>query len=145
MNPLEIGCMFWVERDTIAGISAMGVRCGQLGIGGDTQITPEFINQIKADVAAHDFHLITVVASYSGEDYADLPTVQRTVEDAHRGLVFALYDVLFNVAFVAAAALAALLLPADGRSAPVVIGTALALGLGGLWYWSVTPHQDHPR
>ena len=79
LNPLEIGCMFWVERDTIAGIAAMGVRCGQLGIGGDTLINPEFINKIKADVAQHEFHLVTVVASYSGEDYADLPTVQRTV------------------------------------------------------------------
>lgn len=71
--------MFWVERDTIAEIAGMGVCCGQLGIGGDTAITPEFINKIKAEVAEHEFHLITVVASYSGEDYADLPTVQRTV------------------------------------------------------------------
>ncbi len=71
--------MFWVERDTIAGIAAMGVRCGQLGIGGDTAITPKFVEQIKTDVAANDFHILTVVAAYSGEDYADLPTVQRTV------------------------------------------------------------------
>ena len=71
--------MFWVERDTIAGIAAMDVRCGQLGIHGDTPVTPEFIANIKADVATHDFELVTVVAAYSGEDYADLPTVQRTV------------------------------------------------------------------
>src|SRR5262249_49135910 len=38
-------------------------------------------------------------------------TVQRTVDDEHRGLVFALYDVVFNVAFVAAVALAAFVLP----------------------------------
>jgi MFS family permease len=69
-------------------------------------------------------------------------TVQRTVDDAHRGLVFALYDVLFNVAFVAAAALAALLLPPDGRSAGVLVGTAVALSLGGVWYWTVTPRRD---
>lgn len=71
--------MFWVERDTIAEIAAMGVRCGQLGIGGDTVITPGFIDQVKADRANHHFEIITVVAAYSGEDYADLPTVQRTV------------------------------------------------------------------
>ena len=71
--------MFWVERDTIAGIAAMGVRCGQLGIGGDTHITPEWVEKIKADLAAHDFHIVTVLAAYSGEDYADVPTVQRTV------------------------------------------------------------------
>ena len=66
-------------------------------------------------------------------------TVQRTVDDAHRGLVFALYDVLFNVAFVAAAAVAALTLPADGRSDVVLVGTAVALALAGGWYWTVTP------
>jgi MFS family permease len=69
-------------------------------------------------------------------------TVQRTVDDHHRGLVFALYDVLFNVAFVAAAALAALLVPADGRSGGVLIGTSVALALAGLWYWWVTPRRD---
>lgn len=71
--------MFWVERDTIADIAGMGVRCGQLGIGGETKITPAFIEKIKAELAEHDFQIVTVVACYTGEDYADLPTVQRTV------------------------------------------------------------------
>jgi MFS family permease len=66
-------------------------------------------------------------------------TVQRTVEDGHRGLVFALYDVLFNVAFVAAAAVGAAVLPPDGRSAPVLVATAAVLVAGGWWYWWVTP------
>lgn len=48
-------------------------------------------------------------------------TVQATVDDAYRGRVFALYDMLFNVAFVGAAGVAAVLLPADGRSAPLVL------------------------
>ncbi len=46
--------------------------------------------------------------------------VQTGVDDAFRGRVFSLYDVLFNVTFVAAAATAALVLPADGRSVPVL-------------------------
>ncbi len=66
-------------------------------------------------------------------------TVQRTVDDRHRGLVFALYDVLFNVAFVAAAAIAAAALPGSGRSAPVLLCTAAALVAAGTWYWRVTP------
>ncbi|MER6915274.1 MFS transporter [Streptomyces sp. NPDC000594] len=60
--------------------------------------------------------------------------VQTSVDDAYRGRVFSLYDVLFNVAFVGAAGVAALLLPADGRSVPLVVivasiyaGIALAL------------------
>ncbi|MFJ8763377.1 MFS transporter [Streptomyces clavifer] len=50
--------------------------------------------------------------------------VQTSVDDAFRGRVFSLYDVLFNVAFVAAAAASALALPADGRSAAVVLTLA---------------------
>ncbi|MFG2528580.1 MFS transporter [Streptomyces sp. NPDC048516] len=42
--------------------------------------------------------------------------VQSTVDDGFRGRIFAIYDVLFNAAFVGAAAVAALMLPADGRS-----------------------------
>ncbi|AJT65785.3 hypothetical protein T261_4128 [Streptomyces lydicus] len=42
--------------------------------------------------------------------------VQSSVDDAFRGRIFAVYDVLFNVAFVGAAAVAALMLPPDGRS-----------------------------
>ncbi|MFI1157224.1 MFS transporter [Streptomyces sioyaensis] len=42
--------------------------------------------------------------------------VQSSVDDAFRGRIFAIYDVLFNVAYVGAAAVAALMLPPDGRS-----------------------------
>ena len=48
--------------------------------------------------------------------------VQRDVDDAFRGRVFSLYDVLFNVAFVSAAVSAVVLLPRDGR-APVALTT----------------------
>jgi MFS family permease len=47
--------------------------------------------------------------------------VQAGVDDAYRGRVFSLYDVIFNVAFVAAAAVAAVLLPEDGRSLAVLV------------------------
>ncbi len=42
--------------------------------------------------------------------------VQTTVDDAFRGRVFSLYDVLFNVVFVAAAAVGVLIVPASGKS-----------------------------
>ena len=42
--------------------------------------------------------------------------VQRDTDDAFRGRAFALYDVLYNAAFVGAAALAALVLPDTGYS-----------------------------
>ena len=52
--------------------------------------------------------------------------VQAGVDDAFRGRIFSLYDVIFNVAFVAAAAVAAVVLPDTGRSYWVV--AAISLG-----------------
>jgi hypothetical protein len=54
--------------------------------------------------------------------------VQSSVDDGFRGRIFSVYDVLFNVAFVGAAAVAALMLPPDGRSALLVILVALIYG-----------------
>ncbi len=51
--------------------------------------------------------------------------VQRDVEDVFRGRVFSVYDVLFNVAFVAAAASAAVVLPSDGRSPAALVVVAV--------------------
>ncbi|WP_189037228.1 MFS transporter [Streptomyces daqingensis] len=51
--------------------------------------------------------------------------VQSSVDDAFRGRVFSLYDMLFNVAFVGAAGVAALILPLDGRSVPLVLTVAV--------------------
>ena len=55
--------------------------------------------------------------------------VQSSVDDGYRGRIFSLYDVLFNVAFVGAAAVAALMLPPDGRSAALVITVAVIYGV----------------
>ncbi len=52
--------------------------------------------------------------------------VQTNIDDAFRGRVFALYDVIFNVAFVAAAGIGAVVLPVDGKS--YVVLTAIAAG-----------------
>lgn len=59
--------------------------------------------------------------------------VQREVDDAFRGRVFAFYDVVFNAAFVVAATVAALTVPADGFSPllfAVVAALYLAAGVG---------------
>jgi len=50
--------------------------------------------------------------------------VQEAIEDAFRGRVFSFYDVVFNVAFVSAAALATLVVPADGFSPLLYAGIA---------------------
>ncbi|MFF8843492.1 MFS transporter [Streptomyces sp. NPDC015127] len=47
--------------------------------------------------------------------------VQTATDDAFRGRLFSVYDMLFNVGFVGAAGIAALMLPPDGRSTPLVV------------------------
>ncbi|MFF7473308.1 MFS transporter [Streptomyces sp. NPDC008092] len=71
-------------------------------------------------VAAFVLGLIT-----QGAKIATDTLVQSSVDDGFRGRIFSVYDVLFNVAFVGAAAVAALMLPPDGRSATLVITVAL--------------------
>ncbi|MEU3721197.1 MFS transporter [Streptomyces sp. NPDC031705] len=51
--------------------------------------------------------------------------LQSRVADEFRGRVFSVYDVLFNIAFVGAAAVASLMLPTDGRSVALLLGVAL--------------------
>ncbi|WP_194816596.1 hypothetical protein [Nocardia sp. XZ_19_385] len=58
-------------------------------------------------------------------------TMQIDIDDARRGQVFALQDTVFNIAFVLAIAVAALVIPADGRSLPVVL-TGAAVYFAGI-------------
>jgi MFS family permease len=51
--------------------------------------------------------------------------LQEDVDDAYRGRVFAFYDMMFNVTYVAGAALSAAFMPADGHS-PVIVGLVAA-------------------
>ncbi len=61
--------------------------------------------------------------------------VQTGVDDAFRGRVFSLYDVAFNVVFVAAAAVGALVVPTSGKSYPVVALIALGYVATAAVYW----------
>jgi len=77
----EIGVMFWAGRDpveTVRELKALGARCGQIGIAGDTPLAGATARW-KAALAAEDFPVVTAFCAYNGESYADVPTVQRTV------------------------------------------------------------------
>jgi sugar phosphate isomerase/epimerase len=79
LNDLEVGVMFWADRDRLDEIASFGVRRGQLGIGGGTDLSHHFADDWKKALADRNFTLITVFAAYNGESYADIPTVERTV------------------------------------------------------------------
>ncbi len=79
LKPLEPGAMFWADRDRLAEIKSLGVRCGQLGIAGGTDLTGNIAEDWKSALDQQQFTLVTVFAAYNGESYADIPTVERTV------------------------------------------------------------------
>jgi hypothetical protein len=60
--------------------------------------------------------------------------VQRDTDDAYRGRAFSLYDMLYNSAFVAAAALAALVLPDTGYSRIAFGSLAIAYLVAAAWF-----------
>ncbi len=60
--------------------------------------------------------------------------VQTAVDDDFRGRVFALYDVIFNMVFVAAAAVGALIIPPSGKSYAVLALIAVGYAVTGLLY-----------
>ncbi len=79
---MEIGIMFWAGRDpleTIREVKALGVRCGQLGVPGHVPMDLNSAAQWNHALDLEQFTLVTVFAAYNGEEYADIPTVVRTV------------------------------------------------------------------
>ncbi|MCX5532512.1 MFS transporter [Streptomyces sp. NBC_00006] len=58
--------------------------------------------------------------------------VQSSIDDGFRGRIFSVYDVLVNVSFVGAAGVAALILPPDGRSVPLVVLVSVLYGATAL-------------
>jgi sugar phosphate isomerase/epimerase len=73
--------MFWAGRDpgeTLQALLALGVRCGQLGIPGDYNLS-EAGSAWRNVAAQYSFRIYTVFAAYEGESYADISTVAATV------------------------------------------------------------------
>ncbi|MFZ3569373.1 MFS transporter [Streptomyces sp. BH097] len=67
-----------------------------------------------------------------GAKIATDTVVQSSIEDGFRGRTFSVYDVLVNVSFVGAAGVAALMLPPDGRSVPLVVLVSVLYGATAL-------------
>jgi MFS family permease len=61
--------------------------------------------------------------------------VQRDTDDAYRGRAFALYDVAYNTAFISAAGIGALVLPANGYSRAVMAALVVAYVAFAASYW----------
>ncbi|MBF6176096.1 MFS transporter [Nocardia blacklockiae] len=96
-------------------------------------VTPITVATGAAESRAH--HLLLVGAFLLGLAGQTIKltgdaTLQIDIDDARRGQVFALQDTVFNITFVLAIAVTALVIPDDGRSTGVVLAGAALYGLG---------------
>ncbi|MFC4501245.1 MULTISPECIES: MFS transporter [Streptomyces] len=145
-------CRYAWSSDTDQGLALLGLAVGISGVGFFVAavVTPPIAGRlgpgrwiVVCSAAAGVLELAlmlpfaqttTFVAAFvlglvtQGAKIATDTIVQSSVEDGFRGRTFSLYDVLFNVAFVGAAGVAALMLPPDGRSAALVVTVAVVYG-----------------
>jgi hypothetical protein len=105
------------------------VVCAGMGMAGEIAIAITYQLPVLLGAA-----LVLSMGVQGGKIAVDT-IVQRDVADAFRGRAFALYDVVFNAAFLLAAGIAALVLPPDGYSRPLLITLAGLYGVIGLTYW----------
>jgi MFS family permease len=61
--------------------------------------------------------------------------LQEEVDDDYRGRVFSFYDMTFNITFVAGAALSAVFMPVNGRSAVIIGVVAVGYAVTAAAYW----------
>jgi len=147
-----------------AGLKGLGIAVGASGVGYALAalLTPTFTHRYGMRTYVTGISLLAAVmqvfpaalftrwaivisalglgAATQGVKICVDTTIQRVVSDIYRGRIFALYDVLFNAVFVAATALAAIVLPTDGRSYAVLGGAAV-------WYLliAVVVSRSWPR
>ena len=145
-------CRYAWSSDTDEGLALLGLAVGFSGVGFFVAavVTPSAAGRLgpgrwivvcSAAAAVLELALMlpftqttTFVAAFvlglvtQGAKIATDTIVQSSVADGFRGRIFSLYDVLFNVAFVGAAGVAALMLPSDGRSAALVVTVAVIYG-----------------
>jgi hypothetical protein len=68
--------------------------------------------------------------------------LQEDVDDEYRGRVFAFYDLMSNVPYVAGAALSAAFMPSDGHSPAIVAVVAAGFAILAGAYWLARPRRQ---
>ncbi|GAA0225011.1 MFS transporter [Saccharothrix mutabilis subsp. mutabilis] len=103
-----------------------GTVCGALGLAAATQLGLGLPMTLPTTLFAS---FLLTFAGQAVKLCVDA-AVQHDIGDEVRGRVFALYDTLFNATQVAAVAVAAAVVPLDGRSPGLVVAATVAYLLG---------------
>lgn len=113
---------------SIRFIGRRGTIIGALLIGALAELGLLTLRPIPVLIAAAVVGLAGQTVKLCGD-----VAMQCDIFDTYRGQVFAVQDALFNTAFVAAIFFAALFVPADGFSVPLVIGCSVLYALTAAW------------
>jgi sugar phosphate isomerase/epimerase len=88
VEPLEVGVVFWTggelgeERtpaEIVESVAALNLRCGQLAIHGGADLSDRSRAAWGEALEANEITPVTAVVAFSGESYADVAAVDRTV------------------------------------------------------------------
>lgn len=88
MEPLQVGLMFWTggvlgidaaPDEIVESVAAFGVSCGQLGVHGAADLTPDAAEQWRAALDRGGLEIATAFMSFEGESYASIPICAQTV------------------------------------------------------------------
>ncbi|NUT91006.1 MAG: MFS transporter [Saccharothrix sp.] len=117
-----------------------GTICGALGLAAVTQVGLGLPMLLPTTLAA------SFLLTFAGQvvKLCVDAAVQHDIGDEVRGRVFALYDTLFNVTQVAAVAVAAAVVPLDGRSPGLVVAATVAYLLGVAGYLALNRRRHTP-
>jgi len=70
--------------------------------------------------------------------------LQEEVDDTYRGRIFAFYDMMFNAAYVAGAALSVVIMPVDGHSHILIALVAAGFAVVAAGYWLALRRDQAP-
>jgi L-ribulose-5-phosphate 3-epimerase len=88
LEPLEVGVVFWTggelgeeksPAEIVNSVASLGVRCGQLAIHGAADLSDASRAAWREALATNNITIVTAVVAFSGESYADVATVDKTV------------------------------------------------------------------
>ena len=82
MQPMSVGIMLGVGDDpdtSLEKVKSIGVDNVQMGCPPDQYFTPDAQEKLKQAISASGITITTVFCGFTGESYADIPTVKRTV------------------------------------------------------------------
>ena len=82
MQPMSVGIMLGVGDDpdtSLEKVTSIGVDNVQMGCPPDQYFTPDAQEKLKQAISTSGITITTVFCGFTGESYADIPTVKRTV------------------------------------------------------------------